>query len=301
MLPHVSHAAIGLLSAVVSRRPAATLRLLDPETTEKVLYEYIAEVFQQIRSPCCVENRFGIAYLLTALPVLYHLGDWPNAKAVLSRAALCATLASLACNMLHQLSEGMVPDTPPDLRTVPELNGCSVPVRLLFGEAGEQLIWRMPGSAAVAGIIETLGRWSARGVLVSEARVPCAPPPAVARRMNRAQLRDYSEPVSQCLEEYIPRLEDMARSRPQFAYTVPIARAIAEGRTARLPSETSQPLLRVHLHAGMVCALPSCARTTSDEGGSLRRCNGGCSSLARYCCAQHKQMHWAVHRGFCKR
>jgi hypothetical protein len=30
MLPHVSHAAIGLLSAVVSRRPAATLRLLDP-------------------------------------------------------------------------------------------------------------------------------------------------------------------------------------------------------------------------------------------------------------------------------
>ncbi len=48
-----------------------------------------------------VENWFGVADIINALPLLYHLGDWPEASPALSYSLIPGALISLCINLLH--------------------------------------------------------------------------------------------------------------------------------------------------------------------------------------------------------
>lgn len=308
-LPKVANHAAALLSVLLSRRPAVALSGLDATKAQTVLTKYNRQIFERVTCPCIVEQRFGVIHLLTVLPVMYHLGDWVEAKSVLSRSDLAASLVTLAINLLHELDHGDGSDLPPDDRIFPEFKLLGIESRALYGGA-QPLLRRRPQSCAIAATFEAVGRWQHRGVDVSGALIPCRPPPAVAAQLSRAEIANYGERVSECVTEYLPHLRRLVKRVPEIAYALPLAEAIAEGRRPPLLDEGQGALLRFSLHAGMTCALPTCARTTrvAADGGDgagtgepLNRCAGGCKGLARYCCKEHQREHWPVHKHFCKR
>lgn len=106
MLPKLATKAMALLSLLVSRRPAAALSLLDPYAVEKAMFDSLRGIFYRTATaPCFVENRYGLAQLIDAVPLLYHMADWrPAARGARRRLdELPAAIASLVVNLLHKV------------------------------------------------------------------------------------------------------------------------------------------------------------------------------------------------------
>jgi hypothetical protein len=160
-LPKCAHAAVSVVSIIVSRRPAAALRLLDPQPTCAMLAKYLDKILTQVcEVDCLVEERFGTVNLINCIPVLYHLGDWSDASHHLDRAGLPPLLARLSINLLHNLhynrDENGVSlcDNPANLDQFPELIHARVDVDSLFGEAGARLMRARPSTFAMACLVE---------------------------------------------------------------------------------------------------------------------------------------------------
>ena len=87
------------MSFALITQAAEVLGWLDPSPLSKALFSYFYEVSTLVcNPPCVVENWFGIADVLNALPLLYHLGNWPMAIASL---AAQRVPGALCINMLH--------------------------------------------------------------------------------------------------------------------------------------------------------------------------------------------------------
>ena len=244
--------------------------------------------------------------MVDILPLLYHLGDWKEAAAVMdpARNALSITVASLTVNLIHNVTDERCQlDTPIEALQArfPELAGAASKLRSLLGADGAALLAAKPGTFAMACLLEVLGRWQLRGVAVNTGRCPAAPLPEVAARLSARQVREYTESVQDMLQEYTPRLQQAVRATPAVAFVAPIYAALAAGSKPPLPPAECS-LLRGPLHAHMRCALPGCASAyEAGGGGRLKICSGGCCGLARYCCAAHQAEHWEQHKRFCKR
>ena len=263
----------------------------------------LGDIFDRVaRAPCRVEERFGLAQLQDALPVLYHLCDWREAADAVAKSALPASLATLTVNILHELARGGSDlDTPlhemqakfPALCTARTRLGCC------FGDCA--LLHERPGSFTVGALVEILGRWAKRGVRVWTAETVAEPPPALAATMSARERAEHRESAQSMFAEYEQRFDDLVRRTPVLAFAKPIWAAIARCAVPELPPYADS-LLRGPLHAHMRCALPGCERTTAAEtDGLLKRCSGGCGGLARYCSAAHARQHWPQHKLFCSR
>ena len=299
-LPKCAHLAVSLLSLMVSRRPAALMATMDPEPWAKSMLRYLGDVFDRIKVvPCIVEEVYGVSQLVNCIPLLYHLGDWAEASVVLARHGLPASLATLCINMLHEVHAGRAQDKPLDMARFPELSGARCAVRGLFGDSGATLLRNRPQTFAIAALIEVQGRWQRQGVEVSRSTCPCAPPDELAATMSATERASYVEEVGTMWCEYLPRLDEVIEGTPEIAFVRPIAAALASGRRPSLPNHDVS-LLRGPIHSHMTCALRGCMRTSAIDGGGLKRCNGGCGGLARYCCAEHQRAHWKQHKHFCR-
>lgn len=159
---------------------------------------------------------------------------------------------------------------------------------------------KRPASFAAACLVEVLARWAFRGVPVSDAQSPAAPPPELAVRMSARERERYTKPVSASFTEYEPRMVALARKRPALAFVVPLYAAIARGEKPEQPL-MEESFLRGPLHARMTCALPGCGRTTFEDGTRLKLCSGDCGGLARYCSETHMRENWVRHQRFCRR
>lgn len=302
-LPKAAHLAVAFMSQCVSRRPAAALFVLDSQPTVQALHHFLGGVFDIVtQNSCMVEVRFGVAQLLDAIPLLYHMGDWKDAKTALSSrkgSILVGAVGSFAMNVLHLLSCGEEDpcDCPPgdDLLTnCAEVLGARVSVEGSFARGpGWQLMHTRPLTFAFACLLETVGRWQRRGIMVSSALIPCTP------KRDALCRETMMEPLSDCFAEYLPRFDLAAARCPQLEYLRPIYTAIIEGTKPPLPPEDVS-LLRGSLHSHMKCSLRGCFRTTTPEDTPLKLCNGKCGGLARYCSVDHQRTHWAQHKMFCQ-
>jgi len=302
-LPKLASLSMALLSVIVSRRPEAALSTLKPAVVEVTTFNWLGEVFSRVaRTDCPVEERFGMGQLQDALPLLYHLGDWPEAvsQAVKPKPnALPALLASLTVNMIHDLANADDPPLETMLPQFPEVRTAGTRVGSCFGNC--ELLRDRPGAFTVGCLVEILGRWACRGIPVGSAATPSSPLPEQAATMSARELREHVETAQTMFAEYEERFNGIVRSAPALAVVQPIFAAIAHGTKPELPPVAGS-LLRGPLHAHMRCALPGCDRTTDAEsGGRLKMCSGGCGGLARYCCTAHARQNWPHHKPFCSR
>jgi len=223
---------------------------------------FVKELFLRVRHcPCMVEVRFGVAQFISLLPLLYYLGDWVGAQNALSRDVLPVLLTTLYVNLLHNLDQGLAADSPANPSVHTELATCHVEVESLFGPV-RPIQREVPQNFAMVALLETLARWQRRGVPVSVARLPSQPPPGQARTMSAHAWRKYTESASSAVKEYLPQLRRLCELTPNFAYALPLAEAVAEGRRPGLPGEEELPLLRFSLAECCACSLPSCGRTS---------------------------------------
>lgn len=301
-LPKCAHVAVSLLSIVISLRPASALQNLEPRSTAKIIMQYLDTVGRRIDCPCMVESRFGVAQLLTLVPVLYHLGDWAESAVALHQAQLPMYVSTFVIRMLHVLDEGGAADSSPDLSLHPELLGCKVSIEDIFGLNADFMRER-PHTFAVTALVEVLGRWQYRGVEVSRVHTECSPPPEIEASLSRREIAEYTEPIYSMFAEYFPRAQRWLSGNPITAFAVPIFQAIANCDRPSLPAE-SAALLRGPIHASMKCSHPTCvlsATSTSNNQTRLLSCTGGCCGLARYCSVEHQKLHWPLHKKFCRR
>ena len=148
--------------------------------------------------------------------------------------------------------------------------------------------------------MEVLARWQRKGIRVSAAVTPAAPPPELAARMSVRQIEEYTESAQSMFIEYTPRMVALAAAEPRLAYLLPLFAAIAEDTNPGLPA-MEESLLRGPLRAHITCGMPGCRLPHAVGGGRLLICKGGCGGLTRYCSREHQHAHWKQHRGFCKR
>lgn len=289
--PKAAHLAAAALSILVTRRPSVALSLLDPESLAEAIFKYCGEsIFHLVNnSECPVEEYFGVIAFINVLPLLYFLGDWKEAQRVLPKHQLPAMITTTAVNILFSAADDDAWDSPPDVDQLPELGGANVWVRPLFQstDISSTVLDERPMSFAVAGAIEVLGRWANKGLSVGDDPIPVSRgPPAT---------------VKSSFQEFEPQLQVLMTRTPAIAPLVePIVNAIADGHRPRLPASVKSLLHEPLLRASQCCALSSCNRTTSPDGGILYRCSGGCGGLARYCSTEHQTEHWPQHKYFCK-
>jgi len=156
--PKLAMNGTSLLSMLLSRRPAAVISLLDPIQLSGALYKYLKTIFRLVsNAECIVEERFGIAAFINALPTLYLLSENPVTSKHLHN--LPASVATIAINIVHSISGSPAAGCPNDLKRLPELWTARVDIRpiLVSGIAAEVMTAR-PMTYAVAGAIEV--RWS---------------------------------------------------------------------------------------------------------------------------------------------
>jgi hypothetical protein len=308
--PKAAHAAAALMSLIVTRRPAPSLCVLDPEPTCHALFLLLSDVFPRLsRSDCLVEMRFGLAHVLEMVPLLYHLGDWKEATARLDPllSKLPAGLASLCINVLHLISEEDGPHSlnsplAPFLEEYPEALGATMRLHSSLGGAAAPFLTSAPLNFAFAALLETLARWQRKDIRISAARIPSAPPQELVAGMSLAQIEGYTESAQSMFQEYTPHMVSLAEAEPRLAYLLPLFASLAENTKPELPS-ADDSLLRAPLRAHMTCGLPGCRLSQADGRlmGGLLICKGGCGGLARYCCREHQLEHWGRHKSFCLR
>jgi hypothetical protein len=305
--PKAAHTATALLSLIVSRRPSPSLCVLDPEPTCHAIFLLLSDVFPRLaRSECLVEMRFGLAHVLEILPLLYHLCDWKEAAAELEPLLdeLPAALASLCINILHLISEeeGHPLNSPlaPFLEQHPETLCATLRLHDSLGGDAAPFLTAAPLNFAFAGLLETLARWQRKGIRVSKARSPAAPPPELEAVMSDEEIEGYMESAESMFKEYTPRMVALAQAEPRLAYLLPLFASLAGNTKPELPSMENS-LLRGPLRAHSTCGQPGCRRSQAEGGGKLLICQGGCGGLTRYCCREHQREHWGRHKGFCQR
>lgn len=259
-----------------------------------------------------MEETYGIVALINLLPALYYFGPWQLAHGSRDFPTLVACFASIIINVCHSATrcdDGDEWDAPIDLDAFPELTSAKVLIRpLLVSAEGDSdngtrsdteehnSDWRLtvlrsrPMSFLVASGLEILGWWSYKGVDFSRSRIPGAPGEIIT--------------IPDSIDEYLPRIRQLVSRTPSLAYMVPLAEALARGETSKT---ALAPLVKqnVLLYGPLMDANRRCGYCRAPQpqekmGRDLLRCGGGCSQMEQYCCKEHQQAHWKVHKAFCK-
>jgi hypothetical protein len=254
MLPKCAHLAVSLRSMIAPRHPTAQIATMDAEPLAESISGYLQDVLARIRfTPCLVEEVYSVSQVLNIIPLLYHLGDWAEAKVVLARHKLPAIIASLSLNMLHEVHTGSAQDKPLDLARFPKLAGARCSIARMFGDSSASLLRNRPQTFAIAALIEVQGIWQRRGVDVSDSTCPCRPPEELAETMSVAERTNYVEAIGSMWKQYLPKLDALIEGAPEITFTRPIAAALASSMCPSLPDHAIS-LLRGPLHAHMACA-----------------------------------------------
>jgi hypothetical protein len=298
--PKLAGHAASLLSVLIARRPLKVLSMLDPRTTTTSLVTWLDSLFGRVRAhseACRVELAFGAQQVLDLVPLLYHLGDWPQVRPALEK-VVAPFVASILGNLMHHATEDYArddasgrmslnvsaDDRPFDCELFPCLSLATFECAFLYG-AGEKMMKQRPLTFAAACLVEVLGRWQCRGVNVSGGRL---------------QLGAGSESVATLLDDYSKQVACLSENEPTFAHVATIYEALLTSKKPRFPKD-EQSLIRGPLRACRVCCMPGCNARTTSSGEDLLTCGGGCGMLARYCSRAHQKKHWKIHKKWCKR
>lgn len=268
----VAELAAALLSMIVSRRPTS-LMAMDPKFLIPALVAYFLDLGETIRDVHCLdEAEIGAVAFLNGLPIVYHLWNWiPLWK--LFQIYLYMLLTQISLTTMHLVDLAVRHECNAGVQLAGALTDKRVHRQVFIKNSHNQRILNeRPLSFAVAAGLELVA-WA-----------------CITGKPHNAQWLWPLSPMAQA------RFEELFSLFPEWSHLRPVLRRLLAGQVPVVPSVTDSLWWGAIRTACYECRLASCHAKTTRDGGELLRCGGWCQGIAYYCCREHQNEAWPLHK-----